>query len=228
MSSSTPPERPRGPFGSGPAARGPFGHPDPGGPDPAGGTPSGGRRDPGGLPFPRLNPLSRTADAPQRKRRSLSSRFVLLAVALFGFLLLWWIVEEFLPRWWAFQVGDTVDGSTARGVLLGLACGAAFTALPLYALRYPMRSGIRWSRRLLMAVGVLALALPNLLTLGIELGSDAAALYGRRIFDISAPGFRGASLFGALTALVATLVQRLAVAGRSSQDDEDGSGHAAT
>jgi hypothetical protein len=153
----------------------------------------------------RLNPLRRPAPPPPR-RRSLSSRFVRAALLVFAVVVAWWAVDEVLPRWWAYQVGSTVDHSLSRGVVTGLLCGAAFTVLPLLAVGQVTRPGLRWSRRLLIALGVLALAMPNLLTLSIQLGSDAASVYGRQVFDVDAPGFRGASLFGALAALVSLVV----------------------
>ncbi len=223
MSSSTPPEPPRGPFGHrDPVSRGASGGPDDSSPP----TPQGRRPV---LGFPRLNPLNplnplKRPDPVPAKKRSVRSQLLLLGLALLGVLLLLWITTEFLPRWWAFQVGSAVDGRLPSGIVLGLVCGAGFTLLPLYALRYPLRPGVRWSRRLLLLVGVLALALPNMLTLGIEVGADAASMYGRRIFDISAPGFRGASLFGALAAVVGWIFWRTAAAARPGEDGTAGAG----
>jgi hypothetical protein len=55
-----------------------------------------------------------------------------------------------------------------------------------------------------MAVAVviaLILAIPNVMTLGIVLGTGNAAHAGERTLDVNAPAFRGASLAGALIAL---------------------------
>ena len=49
------------------------------------------------------------------------------------------------------------------------------------------------------------LASPNLLTLGIVIGSGKAAHAGERTLDVDAPGFRGARLAGAIVAVL-TLV----------------------
>ena len=51
--------------------------------------------------------------------------------------------------------------------------------------------------------GTALLALPNLFTLGIVLGRNSAAHAGDRTLDVEAPGFRGASLTGALLAVAA-------------------------
>lgn len=56
-----------------------------------------------------------------------------------------------------------------------------------------------------LAIGTVVLALitaiPNLLTLTVVLGTSNAAHAGQRTLDTSAPGFRGATLLGALIAL---------------------------
>ena len=54
-----------------------------------------------------------------------------------------------------------------------------------------------------MFVVAVLLATPNLLTLGIVLGSGHGAHAGDRTLDVDAPGFRGASLGGAIAAVVA-------------------------
>lgn len=222
---------PRGPFGHGdPDARGPFGSSRPTGdgggpgdlPPPRRGPgplprpprrlppPSGASERRTGLPFPSLFPGRRRPAAPPPPRRSfmsrITSRVALYVLALVGVVALYVLVTEGLPRWWAEEVGGIVYNSTARGVVFGLLCGVLFTLAPLYVLRYPIRPGLRWSRRLTLGLGVLMLALPNLLTLSIQLGSGVASIQGRRIFDVNAPGFRGASLFGVLAALVAAVL----------------------
>jgi uncharacterized membrane protein YccC len=50
------------------------------------------------------------------------------------------------------------------------------------------------------------LALPNLLTLGIVLGSGKAAHAGERTLDVDAPGFRGATLGAVIAAVIAFLL----------------------
>ncbi len=53
----------------------------------------------------------------------------------------------------------------------------------------------------LLILGVLVV-LPNLLTLSVVLGGNSAAHAGERIMDVDAPGFRGASLAGAIIGVV--------------------------
>jgi hypothetical protein len=137
----------------------------------------------------------RTAD-PNWSRRLLVSGGVVVAVLLGGL-----IASATIPRWWAQRVGEQVGGSIVTGTLVGLFYGFVFTALPLLVLA----SVARWRRTpraTAVAVGVaLVLAIPNLMTLGIVLGTGNAAHAGERILDVEAPAFRGASLAGALIAL---------------------------
>jgi hypothetical protein len=122
---------------------------------------------------------------------------------------------SFMPRWWAQRVGDQVDGSIGLGIVVGLVYGVLFTALPLLvvwlALRLPRTLRV-WAAALGVAV---ILAVPNLLTLGIVLGSGSGAHAGERILDVEAPGFRGATLIGALLVLaLAGLLTHQRVSGR--------------
>lgn len=107
----------------------------------------------------------------------------------------------FLPRWWAQRMGDQVDGSMTQGVLVGLFYGFVFTLLPLAALTLAFRFVRTWKPRVIVIVLGAFLAAPNLLTLGITLGDGSGAHAGDRILDVEAPGFRGATLAGALLAV---------------------------
>jgi hypothetical protein len=113
------------------------------------------------------------------------------------------IGRAFLPRWWAHRVGDQVDGSIAAGIPIGLFYGFVFTALPLVALwwAFRRRRAPRWWL-VAVAAGIL-LASPNLMTLGIVVGTGDAAHAGERTLDVEAPAFRMSVFIGALAALVA-------------------------
>lgn len=110
----------------------------------------------------------------------------------------YFIVSATVPRWWAQRIGDQVDGSISAGIGLGLFYGFVFTFLPLLVLSVAVRRGRAWRTRAWIAVVALALALPNLMTLGIVLGTGSAAHAGERILDVEAPDFRAASLVGAI------------------------------
>ena len=78
---------------------------------------------------------------------------------------------------------------------------------------------LRWRRTwktiaAALAIGIL-LALPNLMTLSIVVGSGSAAHAGDRVLDVEAPAFRGGSLVGAVVAvLVVFLIVYLVVSRR--------------
>jgi hypothetical protein len=130
-------------------------------------------------------------------KRKLIVTAVVVGAVLLGVL----IASATIPRWWAQRIGDQVDESIVRGTMVGLFYGFLFTILPLLVLG----AVLRWRRslRALVVAGAFALllAIPNLLTLGIVLGTGNAAHAGERTLDVRAPAFRGASLAGALVAI---------------------------
>ncbi|MCD2144574.1 hypothetical protein [Gordonia paraffinivorans] len=116
----------------------------------------------------------------------------------------YFILEAFLPRWWAGQIGRRVNGSMASGVWTGLVIGFVCTFLPLlfFTLSFLNRSRLRNIPTIAFAVlGVLA-AIPNLLTLAVVAGGGNGAHAGERIFDVEAPGFRAASLWGVIVGVI--------------------------
>jgi hypothetical protein len=122
----------------------------------------------------------------------------LLVVAIF-------VGAAFLPRWWAHRVAAQAGGNFTAGIALGLFYGFVFTLLPYAALRWAFdrrRPLKRWASATGVAV---LLASPNLLTLGIVLGSSKATHAGERTLDVEAPGFRASTLVGAIVAVVVAL-----------------------
>ena len=132
-----------------------------------------------------------------------AKRLLIVIVSLVCLIGLGLLGAAFLPRWWAHRIGGQVNGSISVGVALGLFYGFVFTALPLAVLRYAFgkRRPLKiWAFTVLIAI---VLALPNLLTLGIVLGSGNAAHAGERTLDVEAPAYRGAALAGVLSAVAA-------------------------
>lgn len=129
------------------------------------------------------------------------SRRILWALGLLAVLVIAVIVASAtVPRWWAHRVGSQVDGSITQGTTLGLVYGFVFTLLPIAAIVLILRWRRTWRTVLVaLAIGIL-LALPNLMTLSIVLGTGNAAHAGDRTLDVDAPAFRGASLAGAIAA----------------------------
>jgi hypothetical protein len=116
-----------------------------------------------------------------------------------------WIGAAFIPRWWSQRIGNQVDGSIPAGITLGLVYGFLFTMLALLVLLWGLRKRRSWKTWLVLVGIAVVLALPNLFTLGIVVGTGNAAHAGDRTLDVEAPGFRGASLAGAIAAGLALL-----------------------
>jgi MFS family permease len=112
------------------------------------------------------------------------------------------LASSFLPRWWAHRVAAQASGNFTAGIALGLTYGFVFTFIPLAVLWWAFRRRRTVRTWALMIAAALALALPNLLTLGIVLGSGGAAHAGERTLDVEAPGYRNAALAGAIIAVV--------------------------
>jgi hypothetical protein len=113
------------------------------------------------------------------------------------------IGAAFIPRWWAQRVGDQANESFTGGIMLGLFYGFIFTILPLLLIVWGIRRRRSAKAWLWILGGVALLALPNLFTLGIALDLGSGAHAGDRTLDVEAPGFRGATLGGALLAFAA-------------------------
>ena len=135
-------------------------------------------------------------------QRHWGRRIVIVGILLIAAVILFFVGAAFLPRWWAHRIGDQVSQSTASGIGIGLFYGSVFTFLPLVALWFGFRKRRSWKPWLGMVLGAAVLATPNLLTLGIVVGSGNAAHAGERTLDVEAPYFRASSLIGAIGAAV--------------------------
>jgi glucan phosphoethanolaminetransferase (alkaline phosphatase superfamily) len=127
------------------------------------------------------------------------------ALALALLVIAYFVLGAFIPRWWSQQIGRAVDGSFTVGTLLGLCLGFTFTVVPLAVLTFALRPHTSWKLRLTWFVIALALAFPNLCTLGVVAGNGSGAHAGQRTMDVLAPAFRGATLIGAIVAVIVYL-----------------------
>jgi hypothetical protein len=138
-------------------------------------------------------------------RRPLGTRLLLLGGILVALVIAYFIAAATIPRWWAHRIGDQVDGSGTAGVGLGLFYGFVFTFFPLLVLSFAFARHRPWKLRgWLLAIAVV-LALPNLFTLGIVLGTNGAAHAGERTLDVEGPYFRAATLIGAIIGALAVV-----------------------
>lgn len=127
-------------------------------------------------------------------------RHLLLLLGLSILLLIVWLLAVTLvPRWWGQTLGNRIDGRITVGTGYGLAIGFLFTLVPLFVARQAFRD-VAWRLRVGFLALAALLAVPNLMTLGIVLGTGSGAHAGDRILDVDGPGFRVASALGALAA----------------------------
>ncbi|WP_051918421.1 hypothetical protein [Prescottella defluvii] len=122
-------------------------------------------------------------------------------VILAALVIAYFVLAAFLPRWWAQRVGALASGSFSQGIAWGLLYGSLCTAVPLLLFYLAWRSRRRTHAKVwviaFLVLGIVV-AIPNLLTLTVVLGGNSAAHAGERTMDVDAPGFRGASLWGAI------------------------------
>lgn len=150
-------------------------------------------------------PMSR---APGVDRTPWQRRIVTVLLVVGAVVVLWLIGAAIIPRWWGSRVTDVTRDRLVVGGLFGFFIGFVFTVLPLLALwiGFRVRSDRRtWKGWVGWLVVAAILALPNLMTLGIVLGSGDAAHDGRTKLDTEGNGFRMWSLIGAIVGGVAVL-----------------------
>lgn len=145
-----------------------------------------------------------TTPAPSTSSAVWKRRAILAGSALVLLVIAYLILSAFLPRWWSLRVESLADGTFTKGISFGLLFGVLCTFAPLmfFWAAFSVRNR-RGGKPLAIGAVVLALvtAIPNLLTLTIVLGVSNAAHAGQRTLDTSAPGFRGATLLGAIIAI---------------------------
>ncbi|PKZ62700.1 hypothetical protein CYJ73_25735 [Gordonia terrae] len=203
-----------------PFSANPSGHPTPGGPGqtPSGAFPPG--HTPPGTPPPSTSypvetpgavpPNGSTTDAPPAtptagERANAVVKKVVIGLVIAALLVVtYFILEAFLPRWWAGQIGQRVEGSFSRGIGTGLVLGIVCTFLPVlfFTLAFVNRSRMKNVPTIMFAVLGVIIAIPNLLTLTVVAGGGNGAHAGERIFDVDAPGFRAATAWGVVIGIV--------------------------
>ena len=153
-------------------------------------------------PAPGATPPPPREEPREERRRITLNRVILILVGIAVLVVLFLLAAAVVPRWWAQRVGTMIDGRLLVGSGIGLVFGMVFTATPLVFLGIAMRH-LRSIGRALSALFVgLLLALPNLVTLAIVLGTGSAAHAGQRILDVDGPGYRGGTAIGAVIGAV--------------------------
>ncbi len=129
---------------------------------------------------------------------------------LLALVAVYFALSAFIPRWWAQRIADmSGHGSFTKGIGSGLTLGLLCTGIPLllalWAFLLRGRRGGKFFAGVLTLLAVIV-AIPNLMTLTIVLGTSNSAHAGERVLDVEAPGFRGATAIGATVALLIFLV----------------------
>ncbi|BAK38323.1 hypothetical protein MLP_53090 [Microlunatus phosphovorus NM-1] len=138
----------------------------------------------------------------QERRKAIIRWVVFIGVGAILTVLLYFLLSALIPRWWAQVVGRQAGGRISTGILLGLSYGFVFTLLPLVVLAQAMHRSFSWRARTIIVLVAAALTAPNLMTLGISIGNSPAAHAGERTLDVTAPGFRQATLWGVILGAV--------------------------
>ncbi|GAC70259.1 hypothetical protein GS4_33_00740 [Gordonia soli NBRC 108243] len=138
------------------------------------------------------------------RANSVAKRVVAVLIAIALLVIAYFILEAFLPRWWAQQIGQRVDGSFSRGIGTGLVLGIVCTFVPLllFTLAVVNRGRLRNVPAIVFGIAGIIVAIPNLLSLAVVVGRGNGSHAGQRILDVDAPGFRGASLWGAVVGVL--------------------------
>jgi len=129
---------------------------------------------------------------------------------LLALVAVYFALSAFIPRWWAQRIADmSGHGSFTKGIGSGLTLGLLGTGIPLllalWAFLLRGRRGGKFFAGVLTLLAVIV-AVPNLMTLTIVLGTSNSAHAGERVLDVEAPGFRGATAIGATVALLIFLL----------------------
>lgn len=159
-----------------------------------------------------------------------------IVVGIVGVLIVLAVVGSIvLPRWWAQIVVGWVQGIASTGILAGLICGVVFTLIPAIGIWVAWRARWRWQVRAGVAAAAAVIALPNVLTLVIDIAATASTESARLEMVIGSPAFTGASLVGAILAVVGLVagvlgwrwIRRLRAERATTPDRSGGAGRAA-
>jgi hypothetical protein len=152
-------------------------------------------------------PAKKPRSPEQLERRKTIIRFaVFIGVGAVLTVLLYFLLSALIPRWWSQIVGRQVSGRISNGIPVGLIYGFVFTFLPLIVLAQARHRAFGWPAKAIIVLIAAALTAPNLMTLGIAVGTTPAAQAGDRTMDVTAPGFRYASLWGVVLGAIAAVV----------------------
>lgn len=178
------------------------------GPEPAGAEAGGAARAPASSGHAAVPGTSQAKPDLSTRAKGWARKGMFAIIGIAVLVAIYFILAALLPRWWSGFIGRQVDGRMTSGISTGLALGVLCTFIPIvcFALTVVNRGKLRNTLSWLFAIVGVVTAIPNLLTLTVVLGGGNGAHAGERILDVEAPGFRGATLIGALIAVVIAAV----------------------
>jgi hypothetical protein len=146
---------------------------------------------------PARTPKQRTPEQLERRQAIIRYTVFVVGGAVLT-VLLYFLLSAFIPRWWSQAIGRQAGGRISAGIVLGLMYGFIFTFLPLIVAAQARHRAFKWPAKVIILLVAAALTAPNLMTLGIAVGTSRAAQAGNRTMDVTAPGFRQATLWGVI------------------------------
>lgn len=153
-----------------------------------------------------MGAMTEQAPVPPKKKGNWGAKIILILVALVFAVITYFVLAAFLPRWWSQTIANQVDGSISGGILAGMFYGFVFTFAAALVASIGLNKKVGWPFKIALLVLAVAISTPNLLTLGIALGTDNGAHAGQRVLDVSAPGFRSSSLVSAIAGFAAAVL----------------------
>ncbi|CAM3979586.1 hypothetical protein ACXYTP_20635 [Tsukamurella ocularis] len=135
-------------------------------------------------------------------------RAIVAAILIAVLIVAYFALAAYLPRKWADLLVGWVgtDGGTLKGTAFGLGIGFLCAGLPLLILWFAAKRASNHPK-IATVIGLLAVivAVPNLMTLAVAIGTGSGASYARTKIDQNAAGFRWATLIGVIVGVVAAI-----------------------
>ena len=147
---------------------------------------------------------TRAGDAAKKWLKRAIVAAILVAVLIAAYFAL----AAYLPRKWADMLVGWVgtDGGTLKGTVFGLGIGFLCAGLPLLILWSAAKRAASHPK-IATVLGLIAVvvAVPNLMTLAVAIGTGSGANYARTKLDQNAAGFRWSTLIGVVIGVVAAI-----------------------
>lgn len=135
-------------------------------------------------------------------------RAIVAAVLILVLIGAYFALAAYLPRKWADTLVGWVgtDGGTLKGTVFGLGIGFLCAGLPLLILWFAAKRAASHPKvATILGLIAVVVAVPNLMTLAVAIGTGSGANYARTKLDQNAAGFRWSTLIGVVIGVVAAI-----------------------